>query len=158
LQAAREESRLLKESFWDRQALCLMGKVYVQGERLQQGNDCFDQCIDACRKDGDSVNEAKAWAWRGLYTRYTAATTADRIAILQKARTLYRGLGDSEGEINVLTNLGYLYFSDIQLKKTEQLFKEALRIEDTIGFAYTHYSTENISVVTTFQGKYGEPL
>src|SRR6201991_4692930 len=109
LQAARAESRLLKESFWDRQVLCLMGKFYVQGDGLQQGNDYFDLCIRECGKDGDRINEAKAWAWRGLYTRYPAATTHDRIASLEKARAIYRRLGDAEGEINVLTNMGYLY-------------------------------------------------
>jgi len=158
LRAAREESRLLKESFWDRQVLCLMGKFYVQGEDLQQGNACFDLCIRECGKDGDRVNEAKAWAWRGLYTRYTAASTYDRIASLEKARAIYHGLGDAEGEINVLTNIGYLYVSDIQLKKGEDVFKESLRLEDSIGFAYTHYTTDDIAMAATFEGRYGEPL
>jgi two-component sensor histidine kinase len=158
LQAAREESRLQKESFWDRQVLCLMGKYYVQGKNLQRGNGYFDECIRECGKDRDRVNEAKAWAWRGLYTRYTAATTQDRIASLEKARAICRGLGDAEGEINVLTNMGYLYVSDIQLKKGEEVFKEALRLEDSIGFAYTHYTTNDIAMVTTYEGRYGEPL
>ena len=158
LQAARVESRLLKESFWDRQVLCLMGKFYVQGENLQRGNGYFDECIRECSGDGDRVNEARAWAWRGLYTRYTAATTYDRIASLEKARFIYRGLGDPEGEINVLTNIGYLYISDIQLKKAEEVFKEALRLEDSIGFAYTHYTTNDIAMTTEFEGGYGEPL
>lgn len=158
LGAGREESRRMKESRWDRQALCLLGKYYVQGTELQMGNVFFDEAIAECRKDGDKANEAKAWAWRGLYTRYTPATTADRIASLQRARVLYRELGDREGEINVLTNMGYLYISEIRLQQGEQLFKEALRLEDSIGFAYTHYTTENIAMAGTFQGRYGEPL
>jgi len=158
LQAAREESRLQKESFWDRQVLCLMGKYCVQGENLQRGNSYFEECIRECGKDRDRVTEARAWAWRGLYTRYTAATTYDRIASLEKARVIYRGLGDTEGEINVLTNIGYMYVSDIQLKKGEEVFKEALRLEDSIGFAYTHYTTNDIAMVTEFEGRYGEPL
>ncbi|HEY4334430.1 MAG TPA: sensor histidine kinase, partial [Puia sp.] len=158
LKATREESRRLKESHWDRQALCLMAKYYVQGEELQRGIECFNECIGECRKDGDRVNEARAWAWRGLYTRYSAATTDDRIASLQKALALYRQLGDVEGQINVLTNIAYLDISAIQLKPGEELFKEALRLEDSIGFVYTHYTTENISMVTTFEGGYGEPL
>jgi two-component sensor histidine kinase len=158
LRTAREESRRSKESHWDRQALCLMAKYYVQGEELQRGIDCFNECIGECRKDGDRVNEAKAWAWRGLYTRYTAATTDDRIASLQKALALYRELGDAEGQINVLTNIAYLDISAIRLKQGEELFKEALRLEDSTGFVHTHYTTANISMVTTFEGGYGEPL
>ena len=158
LQAAREESRLQKESFWDRQILCLMGKFYVQGEDLQRGNGYFDECIRECGKDGDRVNEAKAWAWRGLYTRYTAASTHDRIASLEKACAIYRGLGDAEGEINVLTNIGYLYISDIQLEKGEKVFKQALQLEDSIGFVYTHYTTNDIAMATDNEGRYGEPL
>ncbi|HXO75795.1 MAG TPA: histidine kinase dimerization/phosphoacceptor domain -containing protein, partial [Puia sp.] len=118
----------------------------------------FDECIRECRKDGDRVNEAKALAWRGLYTRYTPATTYDRIASLERARVIYRGLGDPEGEINVLTNIGYLYVSDIQLKKGEAVFREALRLEDSIGFAYTHYTTNDIAMATANEGRYGEPL
>jgi two-component sensor histidine kinase len=158
LRAAREESRLLRESSWDREALCLMGKFYVQGDSTQLGNGYFDECIRECRKDSDRVNEAKAWAWRGLYTRYSAATTYDRIASLEKARTIYRGLRNAEGEINVLTNIGYLYVSDIQLKKGEEAFKETLQLEDSIGFAFTHYTTDDISMVTSFEGRFGEPL
>jgi two-component sensor histidine kinase len=158
LRAAREESRLLHESSWDRQALCLLGKFYVQGDSLQPGNRCFDECIRECRKDSDRANEAKAWAWRGLYTRYTAATTYDRIASLQKALAIYRELGDMEGQINVLTNIGYLYVSDIQIKKGEEVFKEALRLEDSIGFAYTHYTTDDLAMASGFEGRYGEPL
>jgi two-component sensor histidine kinase len=158
LQAARTESRLQKESVWDRQVLGLMGKFYVQGDNQPRGNGYFDECIRECSRDGDRVNEAKAWAWRGLYTRYSAATTNDRIASLEKARSIYRGLKDAKGEINVLTNMGYLYVSDIQLKKGEEVFKEALRLEDSIGFVYTHYTTDDIAMATLFEGRYGEPL
>lgn len=158
LRAARVESRLLKESSWDRQALCLLGKFYVQEDSLQRGNELFDECIRECRSDADRVDEAKAWAWRGLYTRYSAACTYDRIASLQKARAIYQSLGNTEGEINVLTNIGYLYVSDIQLKKGEDVFKETLRLEDSIGFDYTHYTTNDIAMVTTYEGRYGEPL
>jgi hypothetical protein len=35
LQAARAESRLLKETSWDRQTLCLLGKFYVQQDSLR---------------------------------------------------------------------------------------------------------------------------
>ncbi len=93
-----------------------------------------------------------AWMYRGLYTPYSAPTTGDRIAYLRKARDLYRSLRMPEGEINSLMDEGYLWVTEIQLGKAKDCFEEALDLEDSIRFPFTHYMTDNLSMVTNFQG------
>ena len=158
LTRAREESKLLHDQQWSRQALCLLAKIFVEGNALEQGALFFNQCIAECQAAGDKVNEAKAWMYRGLYTPYSPGTTKDRIDYLQKALELYKSLKRSGDQVNIRTDLGYLWVSELDLKKGEEQFRNALSLEDSIGFPYTHYTADNMSMVLQFQGKYGEPL
>jgi two-component sensor histidine kinase len=158
LSKAREESKALHELKWGRQALCLLGKMYVEGNALEQGGVIFNQLTKECHADGDIENEAKAWTYRGLYTAYSPGTTKDRIAYLEKARNLYRRQKNADGEINVLTDVGYLWVSALRADKAYGVFLEALRLERSIRFPFTHYNTDDLAMVTLFQGKFGEPL
>jgi two-component sensor histidine kinase len=158
LEAASRESQLLDQAGWHRQTLCFLGKLYIMGDQPQRGVAYFNECVAACRTAGDKALEAKAWAWRGLYTRYAAANTNERIDILQRAREIYRETANPQGEANTLTNIGYLLVSALQLPKAREVFLQALQLEDTAGFAYTHYTTDDIAMVGTFEGRYGEPL
>ena len=159
LSKARDESKALRETKWGRQALCLLGKFFVEGNTYEQGATFFNQLTKECQAAGDLKNEARAWMYRGLYTNYSSGkTTKDRIFYLEKARSLYHLQKEPEGEINALTDIGYLWISNLQLKKGEAAFRQALDLEDSIGFPYTHYTTDNIAMATSFQGKFGEPL
>ncbi|GGB01958.1 hypothetical protein GCM10011511_26490 [Puia dinghuensis] len=158
LGAASLESQSPDQGGWHRQILCFLGKLYIMGDQPQRGVSYFDECIAACRANGDKATEAKALAWRGLYMRYAAANTNDRIDILQRAREIYRETGNLEGEVNTLTNIGYLLVSALQLPKAREVFLQALQLEDSAGFAYTHYTTDDIAMVDVFEGRYGEPL
>jgi two-component sensor histidine kinase len=158
LSAARQESTRLREGKWDRRALCLLGKVFAEGNDLRQSGFYFDECVKECQEANDSAGEARAWMYRGLYTPYSAPTTGDRIAYLLKARDKYRILRMPGGEINSLMDEGYLWVTEVQVGKAKECFLEALDLEDSIRFPFTHYMTDNLSMVTNFQGKYGEPL
>lgn len=155
---AREESKVLHEQEWDRQALCLLGKLYAEGNSAEQCVAVFKELTEECRAAGDLAGEAKALSYRGLYTAYSPATTKDRIGYLERARVLYSRLNEPAGEINALMDMGYLWVSNFQLDAAYRLFQAALSLEDSIGFPYTHYTTEAVAMVTTFEGKYGEPL
>ena len=158
LSQARDESQALHEPAWGRQALCLLGKVFLSGNALEQGNAFFRQLTDECAAAGDLAGEARAWMYRGLYTVYSPGTTDDRIAYLEKARALYRRQKNPEGEINALMDIGYLWVSSLQMVKGEDAFRQALHLEDSIGFPYTHYTTDAIAMATFYEGRYGEPL
>ena len=158
LNTALAESKSLNKLNWYRQILCVLGKLYITSDQPQRGTDYFKECISACRSTGDHPTEAKAWTWWGLYESYSSSGNQARIDIFRRAQDLYREIGHPEGQINTLTNIGYLYVTEAKLQKGTEEFKEALRLEDSIGFAYTHYTTDNIAMNGFFQRQYGQPL
>jgi two-component sensor histidine kinase len=158
LNTALAESKSLNKLNWYRQILCVLGKLYITSDQPQRGIDYFKECISACRSTGDLPTEAKAWAWWGLYESYSSSGNQARIDIFRLAQDLYRKIGHPEGQITTLTDIGYLYVSEVQLQKGTEEFKAALGLEDSIGFAYTHYTTDNIAMNGFFQHQYGQPL
>ncbi|HEY8956602.1 sensor histidine kinase [Chitinophaga sp.] len=151
------ESKALKEEKLHRIALCLLGKVYLQGYD-NKGDSIYQLLIDQCRKTGDKETEARAIAYRGIYTAPRQATLQRKIEDLQQAADLYHRLDDIENEVNVLTDLGYILNAIGQQQKAYDIFLKALSLEEAIHFPYTHYSTEALANVTMYQGKFGEPL
>lgn len=157
LNKAMEESKALKEEKLGRIALCLLGKMYVQVND-SKGDSIYNLLIDKCRKAGDKETQARAYAYRGRYTGPTRATLQTKVSDLQKAADLYHSLGNTEAEINVLTDLGYMLVVTWQLQTANEMFSKALILAEAINFPYTHYNTEALAMVTMFQGRFGEPL
>ena len=108
--------------------------------------------------DGDLINEAKALMYRGDYTLFDPTRISDQVHGLQKAIVIYNRLHLPLSASNCWIIIGYLDVGSLALKSGVQDFKEALRLQDSVGFRYTHYATDDISMATIFQGKYGEPL
>jgi len=157
LNEAVSESKALKEERLGRQALCLLGKMYVQVNDLK-GDSIFNLLINQCQKAGDKETEARAFAYRGIYTAPRQATLPTKVTDLQKAVDLYHSLGNTEEEINVLTDLGYLLVVTGQLQAANETFLKALTLVEAIQYPYTHYTTAALAMVTLFQGKFSEPL
>jgi two-component sensor histidine kinase len=158
LNRTEKEGRIMDRPEFSRIALCLLGKIYVTGKDLQLGNAAFDKLINECRQAGDQKNEARALAYRGLYTAYTPQTTAGRVSDLNQADHIYHQLNDKEGEINTLTNLCYLNFAFGHPDKAYLDALQSLAIEREIGYPYTQYNTDAITSVTQFTKKFGEPF
>lgn len=157
LNRAMQESKSLKEEKLGRIALCLLGKIYVQVND-PKGDSIYNLLIDQCRKAGDKETEARAFAYRGLYTAPTYITLATKAADLQKAATMYHSQGNTEAEINMLTGLGYMLVVTGQLPTAREVLLKALALEEAIHYPYTHYNTDALATTTMFQGKFGEPL
>lgn len=157
LKKAVNESKALKEERLGRIALCLLGKMYVQVND-SKGDSIYNLLIDQCRKAGDKETEARAFAYRGIYTAPMRTTLLTKVADLQKAAELYRSLGNTEAEINVLTDLGYMLVITGQLQTAKEMFLKALTLEEAIHYPYIHYNAEALAMVTMFQGRFGEPL
>jgi two-component system, sensor histidine kinase PdtaS len=157
LNKAVDESKTSKEERLGRIALCLLGKIYVQVND-DKGDSIYNLLINQCRKAGDKETEARAFAYRGIYTAPTQATFQKKITDLQTASDLYHHLGNTEGEINVLTDLGYMLVVTGQLQTAKEVFLKALALAEAINYPYIHYNTEALAMVTMFQGKFGEPL
>ncbi|MRG44232.1 hypothetical protein GFS24_03860 [Chitinophaga sp. SYP-B3965] len=156
LHKAVKESKVLKEERWGRIALCLLGKVYLQGND-NKGDSICNILIDACRKAGDKEMEARTIAWRGMYTTVMQTTFQRKVTDLQLAADRYHSLGDIEGEINVVTDVGYVFTAIGQHQKAYEAFLKALSLAEAIRFPYTHYNTDVLAMITLFQGKFGEP-
>jgi two-component sensor histidine kinase len=157
LTRAIQESKLLKEDRLGRQALCLRGKIYAQLND-KRGDSIFTFLIDQCREAGDKETEARALVYRSRYTPPMATTIQKKTEDSQQAAAIYHSLGNPEGEINALTDAGYLITITGQLQAAKEVFLKALDLAASIHFPYTHYNAQTLSMITTFQGKFGEPL
>jgi two-component system, sensor histidine kinase PdtaS len=157
LTLAMSESKLLKEEKLGRQALCLLGKIYVQVND-NKGDSIYNLLIAQCRKAGDKETEARAFVYRSRYSPPMRATIQKKADDSQLAADIYRGLGNPEGEINALTDVGYLMTITGRLESAKEVFLKALNLAESIRFPYTHYNAQGLSMITTFQGKFGEPL
>jgi two-component sensor histidine kinase len=157
LNKAIAESKTLKEEKLNRIARCLLGKIYLQAYD-DKGDAIYEQLIDECRKAGDKETEARAIAWRGIYTVPRATTFQRKLSDLQHAADLYHGMGDIEGEINMLMDLGYVTLAVGQHQSSHDFFLKALSLAESIQYPYTHYITEALANITMYQGKFGEPL
>lgn len=150
-------SKTLKEDRLGRIALCLLGKMYVQVND-NKGDSIFNLLINECRKASDKETAARAYAYRGIYTAPNQATFQQKLADLQQAADSYHALGNSDREINVLTDLGYMLFVTGQLQAADEMFLKALTLANAIHYPYTQYNTEALAMCTLVQGKFGEPL
>jgi len=158
LTRAINESKTLQENGLGRQALCLLGKMYVEGADLVHGDVVFNQLIYESQIAGDKETEAKAFTYRGLYTVYSPSTTQNRITYIQKAIDIYRKLNNTVAEANCLTVLGYLHLATFQLNDAYNAFLKALQLEESINYPFTQYNTDDMAMVTAFEGKFGEPF
>lgn len=157
LTTAVKESNTTAERRLGRIAQCLLGKMYVQAHD-PKGDSILNQLIEDCRKTGDRKLTARAYAYRGLYTAPTPATFLQKISDLQTAAYIYDSLGNKEGAINVLTGLGYMLVVARQLDEAEKTFLHSLTLIEEMHFPYKHYTTDALTLVTLFQGKFGDPF
>lgn len=157
LQLAISESKTLKEPRLGREALCLQGKMYLQVAE-PFGDSIYARLIRECRAANDRETEAKALAYRSRYTPPTALTILSKLDDTRAAAAIYHSLGNTEGEINALTDAGYLLTATGQLEPARQTFAQAYHLADSIRFPYIHYNAQTLSMVNTFLGKFGEPL
>ena len=157
LNSAIKESNTGNEHRLGRIAQCLLGKIYAQVND-PKGDIIFNRLIDECRKAGDRELTARAYAYRGMYTAPTQTTFQQKISDLQTAASMYDSLGNKEGAINVLTGLGYMLVVSRQLDEAEKTFLRCLTLIEATHFPYTHYTADALTLVTLFQGKFGDPF
>jgi len=157
LTTAIKESNTATERRLGRIAQCLLGKMYIQVND-PEGDIILNRLIEECRKSGDRKSTARAYAYRGLYTAPTQATFLQKISDLQTAANMYDSLGNKEGAINVLTGLGYMLVVSKQLDEAEKALLRSLTLIEAMNFPYKHYTADALTLVTLFQGKFGEPF
>jgi two-component sensor histidine kinase len=168
LNNAVSESKKSGEKKLNRVARCLLVKLYAVLGDTVNCNTAFSELITECRSAGDRKTEARALMYRGMYTSLTPNTTITqevvtnfldrKIGYLNQAEKIYHELKDTEAEIVTLVMAGYLNGALSRWDEAYPIFEKALELQHSIGYPYTHYSTDNLALVTTAQGKFGEPL
>ncbi|MBS1660920.1 MAG: sensor histidine kinase [Bacteroidetes bacterium] len=152
---AEKETAALHADGWWMQSVCLLGKCYMEGGDTAKGMGYFRSVIERSRVLGDRKMEAKAWTYAGIYTPFSFESMRPRIGYLQKALELYRRDREVESEIITLQNISYMSFAIKDLQQSDESAKGALRLEDSIGFFYTHYTSDLLSLLNHYRGYSG---
>ena len=168
LNKAINESKTLNEKRLGRVALSLLDKVHAVLGDQKNGEASFSQLIKDCQAANDRETEARSYIYRGLHTSVSETTEVTqqvlfdvlekRITYFSKGQELCHALKDTVNEIIALTNLGLSNLVLDRWKEGYTIFLKVLDLEKAIGFPYTHYTTDLIAMITSTQGKFGEPL
>jgi two-component sensor histidine kinase len=158
LNKAITESKAINEKKLGHVALCLLGKMYVQASDTVNGNSVFNKVINESNAEGDKRTEARAFAYRAIYAAPSPVNLQERLDYIQKATQIYHDIKDPESEIPLIHYTGFLFIRMARFNDAYDCFVKALQLENSIGYPYTHYSTDAIVMITTVQNKFGEPL
>jgi len=95
------------------ESLCGLGTVYLSKNMLDSGKACFMQVVDFYKKNGDKLQEAKAWGRFAKTTEFANWPVAPRnlipevIEAYQKSVDLFTVTSDRQGEIMARYNLAH---------------------------------------------------
>jgi two-component system, sensor histidine kinase PdtaS len=156
LSQAIKEAGYLKEEGLKRQAYCLLTKMYFQANEVKKADSIFIPLIKKCQADDDKETEARAFEYRGIYEPFSRATFQSKMAHMQKAADLYHELQDVEGEINALTDVGYLLAIMNRTEAAYDVLLKALALEESINYPYVHYNTDILAFTMTSLERFGE--
>ncbi len=81
------------------------------------------------------------------------STLERKINDAQQAAALFHSVGNFEGEIDALTDLGYLQIIIGQIQTAYENHLKALRLAEAIHYPYTQYNTQALITVTIFSGE-----
>lgn len=157
LNRALDESRTLKQPALGRQALALLVKLYADGND-EKANTVCQMLMAQCQQAGDKGTVARVLAYRSKYTPPLPTTIARKIDDAQQAAAIFDSTGNKAGEIDALTDLGYLQLILGQAQPAYDNHLKALKLCEDIRFPYTQYNTQALITTTEFLGKFGEPL
>jgi two-component sensor histidine kinase len=136
----------------------LLGKLYLKSYDFKNGDGLFALAADGYTKAGNKTAAATTYSWWGLYGPVTPTSTAPRIKHMETALAQYKAIDDKEDQVNVLINDSYVHVLLYDFPDAEKLEKQALDLAEQIEFPYKQYITGALLAITTFQGKFGEPL
>ncbi|HEY6900980.1 MAG TPA: hypothetical protein VI233_10070, partial [Puia sp.] len=152
LEQAERETAALHAKGWRQQAGCLLGKYYMERGDTAKAMRYFHAVIERAARSEDRKMEAKAWAYAGTYAPFSFATLGWRVGCLQRALELYRQDRQVENQIAVLQNIAYMSYAMKDILRSDEAARTALRLEDSIGFRFTHYTTDLLALLNHFRG------
>ncbi len=158
LSQAIKEAQSLNEMGLERQAKCLLTKMYFQANEIIKGDSIFIPLIKECQADDDKETEARAFEYRGIYEPFLPALFQRKTADMQKAADLYHQLKDTLGEINALTDVGYLLAIMNRAEDAYSVLTKVLTMEESINYPYVQYNTDILAFTSINLRKFGDQL
>jgi len=129
----------------------LIGKSWLEKGDTARAAAAFREAIDLAVKARDKHAEATAWAWWGVYAAFQPETILSRIVRLKKADSIFKITDDRRSRINTLSNIGYLQVAAGKIADSRNSFDAVLALEDSIHFAYTHYTLDTRCLLAVFE-------
>jgi len=129
----------------------LIGKSWLEKGDTARAAAAFREAIDLAVKARDKHAEATAWAWWGVYAAFQPETIPSRIGRLKKADSIFKTTDDRRNRINTLSNIGYLQAAAGKMSDSRNSFNSVLALEDSIHFAYTHYTLDTRCLLAAFE-------
>ncbi len=158
LSIAKQEAEKGRDIRSQSLSLCCIGKCYLERGDLVIADSVFTLVIDRSSKSGDKEIEAMARDYWGTYNPFRPNTIADRIDQLERAKLLYEQLNDRVNQVNTLMNIGYLSFAAGKMERSKESFVQALALEKSMGFPFTHYTAYMNAVVIDINGDHEAQL
>ena len=152
LSMAERESLNIGSWFWLGHTRCVLGKLYFKMGEVKKGTALYAALIADAEKRGDKKLLAKAWSYQGSYIPPSAETIGLKLNSIINSSEVYKQIKDIPGQINALQNMGYLYFVIKDFGKSESSALESLNLQKSIGFKYTHYTTDFLALLADFKG------
>lgn len=138
--------------------LCYLGLYYYKKGELRLGDSCIQEAITRYKRTGNKKKQAIALGYEGVYFPFGQCSFQERIDCLKKSLELYNQLNDKESQAITLLNAGYLSFADNQLEESKQLVSASLQLQRSIGFPYTHFTTDMLSLIGVVEGNNADYL
>ena len=141
-----------------RESTCLLGKYYFSAGKISEGKNCFLRIIQGFRQTGDKPAEAHWWDELAIYLPDTDSTYADEVNAYQRARDLYRNLGNKNEERSVLHNLGYIHQRHGEIDLAEKEYFDMLRLAKEVGNKNLFKAYVPLSEISLARGDYNKSL
>jgi two-component system, sensor histidine kinase PdtaS len=129
------------------QTLIYLAKCYLKMGNVDTAGKTFTQAINLTVKSGYKSEQAMALMYWAAYSPFRPNTISERIDHLNSALSIYEFIGNKEGQILALTNMGYLNFAVGKVPESRKYFEQALSIEKVIGFPFTFFSTDLLCLI-----------
>jgi two-component system, sensor histidine kinase PdtaS len=158
LQKAQLQAKAQNNSKAITENLCYWGLYHYKKNELKAGDYCLQTAINQCHKNGDKFGEALALGYKAVYYPFGLCPFALRICYLKRALVLYQQLNDKENQALTLINTAYFLFANNELAEAKKMVLQSMAVQKEIGFAYTHYTTDLLALLSAVEGNHGDFL
>jgi two-component sensor histidine kinase len=151
LLAAQQEADRIKDAYFQQAALGVLGKYYLQDRDVTKSKGYFTEAVELAKKANDPKVLFRSLANRGSNEGFN---DPQKEADLNQALGLARQLGDTIGEIEMLTRIYEIHFVHQKYDTVKKQLLYITGLERRIGFRHIHYNYYVLSYLDYTAGNY----